>query len=599
MNSLKLKWVLLYLVLVFAIMIISGTVMLMITSRQESDRARLVLRRHTEIINDQVIRGHDEADFNRLIRDIGLERNENIESHILNANGATIASTVSLAVQHSDSAILLAQTGIESFTTSRRPDAATEQLRQWFNYAYPVTDADGEVNYVIFARMDAQFMYDSLLQQSITLVFASALALALMALMGFLLTSTLTEPIIMLTKKSKEIADGRLDQEIEVKSTDEIGQLAESFNHMVQELQKSIAAITSEKNKMEIIQQNMSDGVLAYDSAGALIHANASAVEMLNIDIESVPFQEMMTLLAADIPAVAVLTADSIRDTGFQLGDRFINASFTPYFEHHGRVEGLVIVLRDITRHKKLDDMRREFVANVSHEIRTPLTTVKSYTETLLNNELHRELREYDLGGHEPGKYEPDERDRTTEFLEIINSEADRMTLLVQDLLELTRFDSKQLDFDMQSAKVNAMINRGIRQNSVLAERKSQKISYTPPLVDFEIMCDPYRVNQVLTNIISNAIKYSPSGSEIIISAEERTRYYQINITDAGLGIPKDDLPRIFERFYRVDKTRSRAMGGTGLGLAIAKEIMDAHGGKIFAVSEVGRGTTMTVRFPK
>jgi len=561
-------------------MIISGTVMLILTSRQETDKARMSLETHVKRINDQVIRGNNPADFNSEILKLHLERNENIESNILNVNGATIASTVSLATQHSDSSILSAQNGVESFTNSRRPDSTTEQLRRWFNYAYPVKDTDGEVTYIIFVRMDAQFMYDSLLQQSITLMFASVTALVLMALMGFLLTSTLTEPIILLTKKSKEIANGRLDQKIDVKSKDEIGQLAESFNHMVQELQKSISAITSEKNKMEIIQQNMSDGVLAYDRNETLIHANVSAQEMLNINnIKDIPFSEMMKLLAADISSLSGLSNESISDTSFQSGDRFINASFSPFYEHHGHVEGLVIVLQDITRHKKLDDMRKEFVANVSHEIRTPLTTVKSYTETLLN-------------------IDPQERARATDFLEIINSEADRMTLLVQDLLELTRFDSKQLDLDIKRTRISSLVERSIHQNIILAEKKSQQIHFIPPTVDFEIDCDPYRINQVFSNIISNAIKYSPPGSQITINTAMRSRYYQVDITDNGIGMPKDDIPRIFERFYRVDKARSRAMGGTGLGLAIANEIMKAHGGKILAVSEMGKGTTMKVRFP-
>ena len=173
------------------------------------------------------------------------------------------------------------------------------------------------------------------------------------------------------------------------------------------------------------------------------------------------------------------------------------------------------------------------------------------------------------------------------------------MALLVQDLLDLTRFDSKQLDFEMQSAGISSLIERSIRQNSVLAEKKAQHIHYTPPIVEFLIHCDPYRINQVFSNIISNAIKYSPHGSEIVVNVEEYPRYYQVNITDSGTGMPKEDLPRIFERFYRVDKARSRAMGGTGLGLAIAKEIMDAHGGQILAISDMGKGTTMIVRFLK
>ncbi len=578
MKSLKLKWVLMYLALVFIVMIFSGTFMLSRVKIQETNEARDVLTSYAKKIHEQVILGNEEASFPVVLKEIATQSYNPIEGNILNNMGVTIASTASQNAEFVDSSIISALSKTEKFTVSKD----LYQYREWFNYAYPILDENKQtVKYVIFARMDAQSMNTSLWQQSITMAFTVVLALILTGLLGFLFANTLTDPIIMLTKKSKEIANGQLDQVIEVESKDEIGQLAESFNHMVKELRSSISNMASEKNKMEIIQHNMSDGVLAYDYNGSLIHANYSALELLNLtSIQDVPFAEMMQILCIDITDIRSLQNDVIKDSSFSIGEKFINANFTPYFDKDNSVDGLVVVLQDITKHKKLDDMRKEFVANVSHEIRTPLTTIKSYAETLLDGAL-------------------DDRAVAVDFLEVINSETDRMTLLVKDLLDLTRFDSKQLKMEMQSVDLITLLKKCIRQNIILAEKKNQTMDYEDFDAKFIINGDPYRINQVFTNIISNAIKYTNENGKINISIEETDKYFRIYIKDSGMGIPKEDLPRIFERFYRVDKARSRQMGGTGLGLAIAREIMEAHSGKILATSEVGRGTTMILRFSK
>ena len=243
-------------------------------------------------------------------------------------------------------------------------------------------------------------------------------------------------------------------------------------------------------------------------------------------------------------------------------------------------MEGVVVVLQDITEQKKLDDMRKEFVANVSHELRTPLTTVKSYTETLLDGAM-------------------EEEELAKEFLTIINSEADRMAFLVRDLLQLTRFDNKQVRLDMTEIEMNDFLNMTVRQNKIHAEAKNQQLSFRPYEHMVVVHGDRDRVGQVVNNIVTNAIKYSLEQATIRIFITEDEKYFKINVKDTGMGISREDLPRIFERFYRVDKARSRAMGGTGLGLAIAKEIMETHGGKLTAESEYGKGTTMTMWFPK
>ncbi len=219
-------------------------------------------------------------------------------------------------------------------------------------------------------------------------------------------------------------------------------------------------------------------------------------------------------------------------------------------------------------------------MANVSHELRTPLTTVKSYTETLIEGAI-------------------EDREIALDFLGIIDSEADRMAFLVRDLLQLTRFDNKQVRLDITEIEMNEFLNITVRQNKIHAEAKNQELTFEPYPHDVVIYGDRDRVGQVVNNIVTNAIKYSLEQAQIRIYIGEDAQYYKISVRDTGMGISREDLPRIFERFYRVDKARSRAMGGTGLGLAIAKEIMEGHGGRLTAESEYGKGTVMTMWFPK
>jgi len=232
----------------------------------------------------------------------------------------------------------------------------------------------------------------------------------------------------------------------------------------------------------------------------------------------------------------------------------------------------------NITKHKKLDDLRQEFVANVSHEIRTPLTTIKSYAETLLSGAIN-------------------DKQISGEFLSVIDNAADQMAILVNDLLELSKYDDKQFALKLEEVDINELISLCLRQMKPLAEKKKQKIIFTPGSSPILVEADEDRIMRVLINIIGNSIKYSPDEATITITLEQSERYYRVHIRDTGMGIPKEDIRRIFERFYRVDKARSRAMGGTGLGLAIAKEIMEAHGGKISVTSESGKGTCMILRF--
>lgn len=581
MTSIKLKQVIICLALVFIVMLISGTFMITRINLQEIDKAHTRLMEFARYINEQVIEVYSPEAFQEAFsNEVALKSGQDrIQGNILNANGQTIASNVTSDVRilkYINTAIISALAGEQTFSQGKDLDF-TGQYKELISYAEPVFDADGQVKYVIFTRLDAENILKNLADLAITLVFTLVLSLTLTAILGFLFANTLTEPIIILTKKAKEMAQGKLNQTIPVNSPDEIGQLTQSFNNMAKELNETIHSMASEKNKMEILLHNMTDGVLAYDKNGSLIHANSLCTELLELDeIEQLPFSQMMEILGVDTN----ILQESLSGTNITTKQRFIHASFTPYLNKSGEIDGIVIVLQDVTQHKKLDNMRKEFVANVSHEIRTPISIIKTYAETLIDGAI-------------------EQKDLAIGFLNIIDSEADRMTLLVKDLLELSQLDNSQIKLSYSQTDIIEVINEVVRQVSVMATKKNQQLIIKVADAKFIADVDPARLNQALINVIGNAIKYSDENSVIEVSAEESEKLYRIIIKDSGIGIPKKDLPHIFERFYRVDKARSRAMGGTGLGLAIAKEIIEAHNGTITASSVVGEGTTMVISIPK
>ncbi|MGN1230774.1 MAG: ATP-binding protein [Anaerotignum sp.] len=580
MRSIKWKLILMYLGLVLIVMIVSGTYILLSLRNIEINKSRQQLETYAERINEQVIEGGNPEEFQgNLLKTVSNA--VGIQGNILDAEGETLASTTVTEAPYpvyTDQSIIAAMNGMTSFSTQKKSTDSFGLLREWMSYAIPV--GAGENTYIIYTRLDASDMQTSLNETTNTIVVAVAIALFLAAVMGYVFAQTLTGPILALTKGAKSLAEGNMNQSLKVRSSDEIGQLTSSFNYMASELAKNMTEISREKNRLEILLHNMSDGVISFSKDGELMLANTAAAVMLGVEKMEMSFTEF--LRAYDISSSVYLDMgnEPSKKVTFPVGKQFINANFTPYYNAAGQVEGLVVVLQDITEQKKLDDMRKEFVANVSHELRTPLTTVKSYTETLLEGAI-------------------EDKEIAMDFLGIIDSEADRMAFLVRDLLQLTRFDNKQVRLDMTEIEMNDFLNMTVRQNKIHAEAKRQMLSFEPYERMVVIHGDRDRVGQVVNNIVTNAIKYSLEQATIRIFITEDEQYYKIHVKDTGMGISREDLPRIFERFYRVDKARSRAMGGTGLGLAIAKEIMETHGGKLTAESEYGKGTIMTMWFPK
>lgn len=580
MRSIKQKLIIMYLALVLIVMMVSGTYIIFSLKASEIAKAQNQMQLYSEKISEQVVMSFEESQFQTGLDQFstGDSSSSQIQGSIIDLKGNTLACTSADRApypQYKFSVVMTAMSGESAFLTEK-DDSSIE----WLRFAYPVT-MNGEVKYIIFCQMDATEINESLSQTASTIIISAALALALTAFMGYFFARSLTGPILQLTGKAKEMAEGNLSNKATVFSNDEIGQLTQSFNFMAAELSKHIAETTKEKNRIEIILHNMTDGVISYDRNGDLMLFNPMSLDILELKEMLPTFSELISSFDIDSSVYLDMDRDFQKTVTFPVGNKYVNASFSPYANEKGEVAGVIVVLQDITEQKKLDDMRKEFVANVSHELRTPLTTIKSYTETLIDGAI-------------------DEKNIAMDFLDIINSETDRMAFLVRDLLQLSRLDNNQYQLNLSRINLNDLVNETIRQNKIHAENKHQHLFYTP-FEDDEASCvaDRDRINQVINNLISNAVKYSPEKAEIHVFASEDSHFYKITVKDTGMGISKEDLPRIFERFYRVDKARSRAMGGTGLGLAIAKNIMDNHGGTITVESEYGEGSAFTVWLPK
>ena len=460
--------------------------------------------------------------------------------------------------------------------------------RKYFDYARSVILTDGE--YILYFRYDSEAWKETLAGFNRIILSSLLFSILISLVIGYFLSRTITSPIVKLMHRARRLAAGEFDHMLEVMSDDEIGQLTMAFNFMAQNLQNTLTEISSEKNKIETIFNYMTDGVLAFNLKGEMLHINPAARKMLqdkdmdNTFSDSDNFSDFSKKYSLNLQLDELLYRDVTkrREININCGERILEARFAVFTGENKKPEGVIVVLHDITEQEKLDRMRREFVANVSHELKTPLTSIKSYTETLLDGDL-------------------DDRETAVKFLGVINSEADRMTRLVRDLLQLSSLDNKQVKWNMKEVSIVNIVKSSVNKIKIEAVNKGHELDYFVTGDIPNIMADRDRMEQVMLNLLSNAINYTPENGKIHVHVEvnpDKDDEIYVKVEDNGMGIPEEDLPRIFERFYRVDKARSREMGGTGLGLSIAKEIIEAHGGKIEIKSKLGIGTTVIVSLP-
>ncbi|WP_071461045.1 cell wall metabolism sensor histidine kinase WalK [Bacillus massilinigeriensis] len=410
----------------------------------------------------------------------------------------------------------------------------------------------------------------------------TAIALLFTAVLGTLLAQTITRPISDMRKQALAMTRGNFSRKVKVYGYDEIGQLALTFNNLTKKLQEAQATTEGEKRKLSSVISYMTDGVIATDRRGRIILINDPAAEMLNVSRETVLSQQIVSVLGLeeDYSLEDLLQEKESIILDYTTGNEpfILRVNFSVIQKDSGFVNGLIAVLHDITEQEKIDMERREFVANVSHELRTPLTTMRSYLEALSD-----------------GAWQDEEIAPT--FLQTAQTETERMIRLVNDLLQLSKMDSTDYHLKKEWVNFPVFYNRIIDRFELTKDQKVTFIRKLPDQAMF-VEIDEDKITQVLYNIISNALKYSPEGGRITFQTEEQDGRILVSVADEGVGVPKDNLKKIFDRFYRVDKARTRKLGGTGLGLAIAKEMVNAHGGEIWASSIEGKGTTIYFTLP-
>lgn len=436
----------------------------------------------------------------------------------------------------------------------------------------------GDEGYIIYILDDKSTITDLNAQLFAIIMQALLIGLLISVLLSFLLSKTMVGPIETLTAGAERVASGDFGSALPVESNDEIGILTGTFNEMAGVLHTTLNTVENERNKLDTLFLHMSDGVVAFDHHGALMHCNPAATTLLQQPKEQTltyeglfdqlyPFEQMLALQRSDY-AEGELT----------IGQRILELYLAPFADgEHG---GVLIVLHDVTEQHRNEERRREFVANVSHELRTPLTNVRSYAETLQDG-----VEDIPL-------------ETTKSFLEIIIGEADRMTHIVQDLLTLSRLDSGQSEPKFEPFSFGAAIESVCKANALEAKRRGHSFACCDVSGLPVIAGDRNRLEQVMMNILGNAIKYTPDGGAITITAGVTSSHVWMEVSDNGIGIPVADQAHIFERFYRVDKARSRESGGTGLGLSIAKEIVARHQGNLRLAPHQGQGTTVRLTLP-
>ncbi|MED1202729.1 cell wall metabolism sensor histidine kinase WalK [Heyndrickxia acidicola] len=442
--------------------------------------------------------------------------------------------------------------------------------------------SNGQVIGYVYLVSKIETVYQNM--QEINNIFATGTGIALLitAILGIVLARTISRPISDMRKQAMAMARGNFSRKVKVYGNDEIGQLAYSFNHMTKKLQEAQATTEGERRKLASILAYMTDGVIATDRRGRVILINDPASELLDVSRETVLSQPLISLLKIEDTYTfedLLVEQDSVLlDFSTKENTYILRANFSIIQSETGFVSGLITVLHDVTEQEKIDAERREFVANVSHELRTPLTTMRSYLEALANGAMQDE----EIGPR---------------FLKVTQNETERMIRLVNDLLKLSKMDSKDDQLTREYVNFIGFFHHIIDRFEMT---KEQHVTFKRKLPNTEIFVeiDEDKLTQVLDNIISNALKYSPEGGQVKFKVKELENMIEVSISDQGMGIPKDNIKKIFERFYRVDKARSRQMGGTGLGLAIAKEVVEAHGGRIWASSIEGKGTTIYFTLP-
>ncbi len=399
-------------------------------------------------------------------------------------------------------------------------------------------------------------------------------------ILSIIFSKLLSKPITKLISDAKKIVsdENKLDKQKDIINQDEV---LNAFNMVTEELKENLNEMTRQKKQIETMILHMTDGIIAFNMEGKVILVNQAATRLLKLLPQDQDFNTIFNkkiFLDINMEKIIYLESWTSSEQKVTVGEKTLNMFFAQFKDENDRPSGIMVLIQDITEHVKLDNMRREFVADVSHELKTPITSIMGYADTLLEGEYDKETQ--------------------NRFLSVIAEEARRMAKLVTDLLTLSRFDNNQILQEKVKFDLGELVKQCQEKLQIQIDQKHHKVECFVTADVPDVYADREGIERVVLNILTNSIKYTPDGGSIKIYVGFVYNDAYIKVIDNGIGIPEEDLNRIFERFYRVDKARTRQMGGTGLGLSIAKEILDKNNGSIDIKSQKGKGTEVVIRIP-
>ncbi|MBT2698896.1 HAMP domain-containing protein [Bacillus sp. ISL-40] len=440
----------------------------------------------------------------------------------------------------------------------------------------------GDEKSAVFIYQSLEVMQETTHETTKFILLVAGVAIILTTIFAFFLSTRIAAPLRKMREAAFEVARGKFDTKVPILTHDEIGELATAFNQMGRQLKFNMSALSQEKEQLSSILSSMADGVITFNRDGAILITNPPADRFLqywyyemggiSTDSEAIP-PEVMDLFQRAVDT----EAEQMGEISFQGRHWVILVS--PLYSNRF-IRGAVAVLRDMTEERQLDKMRQDFIANVSHELRTPISMLQGYSEAIVD----------DIA---------ESQEEKKEMAKVIYDESLRMGRLVNELLDLARMEAGHLQLTMEETNISSFINRIIHKFQGLAKENEIQLFAEIDNEITSISFDPDRIEQVLTNLIDNAIRHTPKGGSVKLSVTSEDKGVMIRVKDSGSGIPDEDLPFVFERFYKADKARTRGRAGTGLGLAIAKNIMDAHRGHISVQSKLGQGTTFSFLVPR
>ena len=458
-------------------------------------------------------------------------------------------------------------------------------LRQQMLYVAFPFQYHQEISGVI--RLAVPLVEIELIEQHLRRILITSLLAAffLSIIMSFFASQLVSKPIQNVSMFAREIALGNFDRKLHFTTNDEIQDLAKSINDMAEQIRAKIQEMLANKTRLEAVLFSMFEGVMVVDHQSHILLMNEALLQFLHIERDAIGKKSLTVIRNVQIQELIERILK--KKSGVEKQElsvlfpekRVVLVHATP-IHHQEKTDGAVLVFHDITELRRLEQVRKDFVANVSHELRTPVATIKGYAETLLDGAL-------------------EDKANARDFVQIIYTDAERLAKLVNDLLDLSKIESDKVEFNFLPQKLETVVTRVIEMLAQVAKEKSVMIQKTIPDHLPPVLADETSLTQILFNLVENAVKYNQEGGSVHITAESDGSFVKIHIADTGIGIPEKDLPRIFERFYRVDKAHSRQLGGTGLGLSIVKHLIQAHQGEISVESILGQGSIFHISLPK